>query len=85
MRAPSGADAAPDSARQGIYSVAHDITDSKRAMEEREELVLKLQAALAEVQTLRETLPICSYCRKIRDDENYWHMVEGYISQHTRT
>lgn len=77
--------AAPDTARQGIYSVARDITESKRAAEEREELVRELQTALAEVQTLREILPICSYCRKIRDDENYWHTVEGYISQHTTT
>jgi len=77
--------AAPDTAQQGIYSVARDITESKRAAEEREELVLKLQAALAEVQTLREILPICSYCRKIRDDENYWHTVEDYIGQNTTT
>lgn len=77
--------AAPDAAHQGIYSVARDVTESKRAAEEREELVRKLQAALAEVQTLREILPICSYCRKIRDDENYWHTVEDYIGQHTTT
>jgi PAS domain S-box-containing protein len=77
--------AAPDTARQGIYSVARDITESKRAAEEREELVRELQTALEEVRTLREILPICSYCRKIRDDENYWHTVESYISQHTAT
>lgn len=77
--------AAPDSARQDIYSVARDITESKQAAEEREELVRELQAALAEVRTLRAILPICSYCRKIRDDENYWHTVEGYISEHTST
>ena len=43
-------------------------------------MLRELQAALAEVQSLQEILPICSYCRKIRDDENYWHTVEGYIS-----
>jgi len=37
------------------------------------------------VQTLREYLPICSYCRKVRDDGNYWHTVESYISQHMAT
>ena len=77
--------AAPDSESRSIYSVARDVTDSKRAAEEREELVRKLQAALAEVPTLREILPICSYCRKIRDDENYWHTVEDYIGQNTST
>lgn len=77
--------AAADAAHRGIYSVARDITESKRAADEREELVRKLQAALAEVQTLRAILPICSYCRKIRDDENYWHTVEDYIGRHTGT
>jgi PAS domain S-box-containing protein len=77
--------AAPDSAEQVIYSVARDITARKQAEEEREKLVKELQAALAEVNTLRAILPICSYCRKIRDDENYWHTVEDYISHHTST
>jgi PAS domain S-box-containing protein len=77
--------AAPDSAEQVIYSVARDITVRKQAEEEREKLVKELKAALAEVNTLRAILPICSYCRKIRDDENYWHTVENYISRHTST
>jgi PAS domain S-box-containing protein len=77
--------AAPDSPQQVIYSVARDVTASKQAEEERERLVSELQSALAEVKTLREILPICSYCRKIRDDENYWHTVESYISEHTTT
>jgi PAS domain S-box-containing protein len=75
--------AAPDSQHKVIYSVARDITERKRAEEEREQLVRNLLAALAEVRTLRAILPICSYCRKVRDDEDYWHSVEGYISQHT--
>jgi PAS domain S-box-containing protein len=77
--------AAPDPSEKVIYSVARDVTETKRAEEEREKLVRELQAALAEVNTLREILPICSYCRKIRDDENYWHTVEDYISEHTTT
>jgi PAS domain S-box-containing protein len=75
--------AAPHASEKVIYSVARDITESKLAGEEREELVRELQAALAEVKTLREILPICSYCRRIRDDGNFWHNVEDYISQHT--
>jgi PAS domain S-box-containing protein len=77
--------AVPDLEHEVIYSVARDITERKRAEQEREELVIQLQAALAEVRALQDILPICSYCRKIRDDENYWHSVEGYISQHTNT
>jgi PAS domain S-box-containing protein len=75
--------AAPDSGDQVIYSAARDITENKKAEEERERLVRQLQTALAEVRTLQEILPICSYCRKIRDDENFWHTVEVYISRHT--
>ena len=77
--------AAPDSDHRVIYSVARDITDRKAAEEERERLVGELQQALAEVQTLREILPICSYCKRIRDDANYWQHVEAYISQRTTT
>jgi PAS domain S-box-containing protein len=77
--------ATQDSARPVIYSVARDITASKHAAEERERLVRELQDALTEVKSLREILPICSYCRKVRDDENYWHTVETYISRHTST
>lgn len=75
--------ASPDFDRQVIYSVARDVTARKQAEVEREELVAQLQAALAEVKTLQAYLPICSYCRKVRDDENYWHSVEAYITRHT--
>lgn len=71
--------------KQTIYSVARDITRRKAAEEERDRLVVELQAALAEVRTLQAILPVCSYCKKVRDDENYWHSVEGYIQTHTDT
>jgi PAS domain S-box-containing protein len=77
--------AAAEFGERTIYSVARDITAHKHAEEERERLVRELRAALAEVRTLREILPICSYCKKIRDDENYWQSVESYISKHTNT
>ena len=77
--------AAPGAGRQLIYSVARDITERKRVEAERDSLVRQLQAALAEVGTLQGFLPICSYCKSIRDDENYWESVETYISKHTNT
>jgi PAS domain S-box-containing protein len=77
--------AAPDFGEKVIYSVARDITENKQAEEEREALVRELRAALAEVRSLQTILPICSYCKRIRDDENYWQSVEGYISRHTNT
>ncbi len=66
-----------------IVAVVRDITEAKRAAEEREKLVVALKAALAEVRTLQEYLPICSYCRKVRDDQNYWTQIENYITEHT--
>ncbi|MBN1851052.1 MAG: transporter substrate-binding domain-containing protein [Deltaproteobacteria bacterium] len=48
-----------------------------------EERTSELQKALAEVKTLSGLLPICSYCKKIRDDQGYWEQIEIYISQHS--
>src|SRR6059036_1510008 len=47
------------------------------------ERVADLEEALARVRQLRGLLPICSYCKKIRDDQNYWQQVEQYVSTHT--
>jgi PAS domain S-box-containing protein len=71
--------------RQVIYSVARDITERKQAEEERERLLRELTMALTEVTELRTILPICMYCKSIRNDENYWQTVEAYISHHTHT
>jgi DNA-binding response OmpR family regulator len=45
--------------------------------------ITELQESLSQVKQLQGLLPICSYCKKIRDDSNYWQQVEGYISDHT--
>ena len=74
-----------DAEQQLIYAVARDITDMKRVEHQRDQLVRDLQSALAEVKTLRAFLPMCSYCKSVRDDENYWHELETYISRHTDT
>lgn len=44
--------------------------------------VKELEEALSKVKTLQGLLPICSYCKKIRGDNNYWKQVEGYIEDH---
>ena len=71
-----------DLEHQLIYAVARDVTVRKQAEEERERLVRELQAALAEVTALQKILPICMYCKSIRNDENYWQTVEAYLSRH---
>lgn len=45
--------------------------------------VVELEAALARVRQLQGLLPICAYCKRIRDDGNYWQQVESYISEHS--
>ena len=47
------------------------------------ERVAELQTALSNVKQLRGLLPICSYCKRIRGDDQYWQQVEGYIAQHS--
>ena len=44
--------------------------------------VVELEEAIARVRQLRGLLPICSYCKKVRDDKNYWQQVEQYVSTH---
>ena len=47
------------------------------------ERVAELRDALASVKQLGGLLPICSYCKKIRDDHNYWQQVESYVGEHS--
>ena len=47
------------------------------------ERVAELQTALSNVKQLRGLLPICSYCKRIRGDDQYWQQVEGYIADHS--
>lgn len=56
-----------------------------------EELLTRLRVAerilkyITEVRELRRILPICSFCKKVRDDKDYWHQIETYIREHTST
>ncbi|MFI5108225.1 MAG: response regulator transcription factor [Terriglobales bacterium] len=45
--------------------------------------VAQLQQALASVRQLQGLLPICSYCKRIRNDQNYWEQLETYLSDHS--
>jgi DNA-binding response OmpR family regulator len=47
------------------------------------ERVKELEEALSKVKQLQGLLPICSYCKKIRTDQNYWQQVETYLGQHS--
>jgi PAS domain S-box-containing protein len=62
-----------------------DITERKQVEKDRDKLIVDLQKSLSEVKTLRGFLPICSHCKKIRDDEGYWNQIELYIQKHSET
>jgi len=55
------------------------VVDLQHALADR---VRELEEALAQVKLLRGLLPICTYCKKIRDDQNYWEQVDGYLARH---
>ena len=66
-----------------IMGIARDITNQKWLEEDKQKLLDRLRNALAEITTLGGLLPICSMCKKIRDDKGYWQQVESYIQTHT--
>jgi hypothetical protein len=68
----------------GVSTIARDIGEQKRAERDRERMLVELQSLLGEVKTLTGLLPICSYCKKIRDDKGYWNQIEHYIGKHSR-
>lgn len=69
--------------REHLLESFIDISARKAAEAEREKLIKELQTALSEIRTLRGFLPICASCKKIRDDEGYWHQIEIYIRNRT--
>ena len=53
-----------------------------RLQQQLTEQIATLRETLANVKQLKGLLPICSYCKRIRKDEDYWQQLEGYISEH---
>lgn len=56
------------------------VVSLQRSLAER---VSELEEAFARIKYLRGLLPICAYCKKIRNDRNYWQQVESYIAEHS--
>ena len=72
-----------DGSVSGLVGVITDITDRKAIEEEKKELIGRLHSALAEIKKLSGLLPICSYCKKVRDDQGYWSKIEKYVQEHS--
>lgn len=60
-----------------------NITLRKRMQAEREKLIAELQEAAANIKTLSGLVPICAWCKKIRDDGGYWKQLESYLESHS--
>ncbi len=67
----------------GFIGVARDITKRVHLEEEREKLIAELKQALSSIKRLKGLLPICSSCKKVRDDKGYWNQIEAYVSEHS--
>ena len=67
----------------GTSTIARDITERELVRKEREKLIAELQEALLKVKALKGLLPICAWCKKIRNDQGYWQQIEAYIRDHS--
>ena len=63
--------------------IIRDISHRKRIEQEKEQLISELKKALNEIKTLKGIVPICSHCKKIRDDKGFWNHLEIYIQEHS--
>jgi len=72
----------------GLFFGARDLRSHEQARvqaeQEQERLIAELHKALASVKTLTGLIPICSSCKKIRDDHGYWTRLETYLEQHSQ-
>ena len=62
----------------GILAIGQDVTERKHAEKTKEQLIIEIQDALDEVRVLRSLLTICPCCKRIKDENGYWHTMEFY-------
>lgn len=63
--------------------IIEQIRARERAESEKAALVPALERALKDVETLSDLLPVCAWCKRIRDDQGYWSQVDAYLQKHT--
>ncbi len=66
-----------------VICTSKNITNRKLSEVALKEAHDKLLEALKEIKALSGLLPICTSCKKIRDDKGYWNQIEGYIQRHS--
>ena len=67
----------------GVVEFFQDISERKEFEDEKQRLIKELQTSLDKVKLLSGFLPICAYCKKVRDDKGYWNQIESYIRNHS--
>jgi DNA-binding response OmpR family regulator len=84
----TGRDATEDNQREAIEAGVDDFLTKPLDVQEiwmRLRVAERILRFATQVSQLEAFLPICGYCKKIRDDKNYWQQIEGYINQRTGT
>jgi integral membrane sensor domain MASE1 len=64
-------------------SLAGVLTERRQAEQARLRAIQELERALNEIKTLRGLIPICAWCKRIRNDAGLWEQLEGYLREHT--
>ena len=65
------------------FMASREMARRRRVEIEREKLIAELQRTLAEVKTLSGLIPICAWCKSVRNDQGYWQTVEQYVHSHS--
>lgn len=60
-----------------------EVTMRKQAEKEKETVIENLNKAIRNIRTLSGLLPICSHCKKIKDEKGKWHKLELYLYEHS--
>ena len=69
--------------REKTENLEKEISERKRSEREKEAVIKDLEEAVGRIRKLQGLLPICSVCKKIRDDKGYWQQLETYISENS--
>lgn len=71
------------SGKDSALMIIRNITEQEALKRDREALIDELQSAVSKIKTLSGLIPICSCCKRIRDDGGYWNSLELYLQQHS--
>jgi len=65
------------------FMASREMARRRRVEIEREKLIAELQQTLAQIKTLSGLIPICAWCKSVRNDQGYWQTVEHYVHSHS--